>query len=88
MIDTAEKRCAALKFNQQWLFGTVPSGTVDRYSAARAYSGIAAGSGNATQEYGVRVRGPLASETVRGPVWSVRVRGPEYRVNIIGDRAQ
>lgn len=41
-VDTAAKRLGALKFWQVWQFGTVPSGTVNRYSALWAYPGITA----------------------------------------------
>lgn len=82
-VDTAEKRISALKYNQAWLFGTVPSGTVDRYAALWAYSGISAVATVPTHAIAITVYGPVRSVEVCGPSRSVTAYAPVKTLEVV-----
>ena len=83
-VDTAEKRARALKFGQQWLFGNMPAGTLDRYAAARSYSGISAIADVPTKTIALTVYGPRLAIDVDGPVRILNAYGPKLTIEIGG----
>lgn len=83
-VDTAEKRISALKFNSPWLFGTVPSGTVDRYAALWAYSGISAVATVPTHSIAFTIYGPDRAVSAYGPKRTVTAYSPTRTIEIGG----